>query len=459
MATSNSTGAVDSNLQHGWVIQPNGRGTFDILQSCLVTMFLCSWSALFLNVPAEYKGSLAFVIHKARFMLFSIAFPEMLTGLAAEQWRSACQSVEDFSRLEKLWESALRFDHPSEYITDVRHNLSRLKSSPWTIRHAFFADMGGFLLDSPDFRPFPIDAQQLFYMVENHYLDYPDVKESTIWDKNKADGFARTITLAQIVWFLIQSLGRCFQGLGLSIIELSTLAFIFCTLFTFFFWRHKPLDVVTPIVLPCSTPIEDVLSKAGNESLGRYSETPLDFVKPPVSRKSLVAPFWVGISVVFDWRKRRNSLPIKSFENSRTTPPRGAKVADVLFGLFFSFGYFGIHLAVWNFVFPSKTERLLWRISSLMLLGLLVLYLLAILFGTMMAGWMAKKFFNNDKESTIMGVASLLPRWVGILTHSPVIIAYTLARTYIIVEGFVSLRALSLTAFASVDWSKFVENT
>jgi hypothetical protein len=447
---------AESNLAHGWVYEPNGRGTFDILQSCLVTTFLCSWSALFLNVPAERKRSLAFVVHKARWMLFAVAFPEVLTGMAAEQWRSACQSVEDFSRLEKHWESASQLYQPSEYISQVNDNLCRLKSSPWTMRHAFFADMGGLLLDCPDFRPFPIDAQQLLYLVEHHHLEYPDVKEATVWDKNKADGFARALTLVQIFWFLAQSLGRGIQHLGLSTIELSTLAFIFCTLNTFFFWRHKPLDVVTPIVLPCSTRIYDIINMAGKGSIEQYSQTPLDFVKPPISSSSLVVPFWLGLKVVLDWRKRSDSLPIESFDNSRTTPPRGVTLGDIIFALVFTFAYFGIHLAGWNFVLPSNTERILWRVSSLTLLGLLVFYLLAVVFGTLRGGWLARTFFDNDKETTILGVGSLLSRRAAILIHSPVIVAYALARVYVIVEGFVSLRTLEKTAFASVDWSKFV---
>ncbi len=448
-----TTGA---NIAHGWVTKPSGRGTFDILQSCLVTLFLCSWSALFLNVPAECQRAIAFVIHKTRWMVFTVAFPEMLTGMAAEQWRSACQSVEDFSRLEKHLESASQFYQSSEDLVHARDSLSRLKNSPWTMRHAFFADMGGIFIDCPGFRPFPIDAQQLFYMVEKYHLEYPDIKERTIWDKNKADGFARALTLTQIVWFLVQSLGRSIQYLDLSTLELSTLAFIFCTLNTFFFWRHKPLDVITPIVLPCSSRIEDIIIEAGKGPLSEYSQTPLDFVKPPVSRTSLIAPFWFGIKTVFDWRKRSDSLPIKSFDNSRTTPPRGIKVANIIFAIVFTFSYFGIHLAGWNFVFPSKTEQSLWRISSLTLLSLLVFYLLAIIFGTFMAGWLAKTVFDNDKETTIIGVGSLLSRRAAILIHSPVIVAYTLARIYIIVEGFVSLRTLSFTAFADVDWSKLV---
>jgi len=54
------------------------------------------------------------------------------------------------------------------------------------------------MLESSDFSTFPINGQQLYYLVEQKYLPFPDVMEKTIWDKNKADGFARAVTIVRI---------------------------------------------------------------------------------------------------------------------------------------------------------------------------------------------------------------------------------------------------------------------
>ena len=59
------------------------------------------------------------------------------------------------------------------------------------MKHAFFADMGGFLLQTTDEVPFPIDAKQLYYLLANDYLEYPSIDLVEIDDKNKTDGFAR----------------------------------------------------------------------------------------------------------------------------------------------------------------------------------------------------------------------------------------------------------------------------
>lgn len=57
--------------------------------------------------------------------------------------------------------------------------------------HAFFADMGGFLLQTDDSSMFPLDAEQLYYLVSKNYIEYPNIDKEDIEDKNKSDGLAR----------------------------------------------------------------------------------------------------------------------------------------------------------------------------------------------------------------------------------------------------------------------------
>ena len=455
MSYNSTTTTAVPHLSRGWIPQPNGRGTLDILQSCLATIILCTWSVLFLNVPAEHEGPWEIFKTKARWMLFTIFFPEVLTAVAAEQWRSACQAVEDFSRLEKEWKAALGSVSSSKETSPAYNNLSRLRRAPWTMRHAFFADMGGFHLKCPGFPAFPVDSHQLVYLVEHNHIEYPEIEAKAIWDRNKADTFARMLTLVQIIWFLIQAIGRWVKHLALSTFELSCLAFIFCSINTFFFFRHKPRDVETPSLIACNSTITKILAGEGDRPKP-YTQTPLDFVKPPVSRTSLIAPFWFAVRVCFDWGKHADELPVKVFGNSTTTPPRGIRVADIAYGNIFTIAYFGIHLAGWNFTFPTRAEQILWRVSSLTLFSLLIIYLFAVAFGTAMASRLARMLFNNHDATTILGVAILLPRWIAVMIHSPFLVTYGLARGYIIIEGFSALRALPISAFASVNWSNFV---
>ena len=47
---TNGTVAFAGPLQ-GWTSSPNGRGTIDIIEACFITIGLCAWTMLCLNVP------------------------------------------------------------------------------------------------------------------------------------------------------------------------------------------------------------------------------------------------------------------------------------------------------------------------------------------------------------------------------------------------------------------------
>ncbi|OCL07626.1 hypothetical protein AOQ84DRAFT_408530 [Glonium stellatum] len=402
--------ATTAGLAKGWVSQPNQRGTLDILSGCIITILLCSWSVLCLHIPEPEAGHWSFLRYKLRWQFFTIIFPEVIVSMAAEQWESANQNVTKFTQL----------GYPQ-----------------WTMRHAFFADMGGFMLSSPDFPDFPIDGCQLAYLVEQKYIRLPEVDVRTIWDRNKADGFARLITSVQIAWFCIKCIARWIQRLTLSTLELTTFAFIIATLNTLFFWNHKPLDVTTPIVLQTETRITDILIKAGDVAREPYLRTPLDFLtSPPTSWKSY-------------------NRPIRRFGNTKTRPPAGLTYRESIYGILFEFVYFGIHLIGWRSVFPTMLERYLWRISSLVLLGLLCLYLFCIPLGVATARPFSKAILGKEL-STPLEVAENLPKWAQRVIHIPIVGFYVLARLYILLEGLVSLRALPLDAYTDISWSNFL---
>ena len=373
-------------------------------------------------------GRWIYLKNKLQWMLFALVFPEVITGISAEQWASAFQCLQD---------------------------LATLGYTKWTMRHAFYANMGGFLLESPDFPAFPIDGQQIGYLVDRKYLPFPDVAEKTIWDKNKADGFARAVTITQIGWFCIQCIGRAIQHLQISTLELTTLTYILCTLCTFFFWNHKPLDAETRIILRTETPIAEILVNAGDVASKPYTRTPLDFVKRPRSRTSLLSLFWLGLATLLNFDMESKNRPIKAFGESKTTPPRGLRFTDMCFGLIFTFAYVGLHFVAWTFTFPTSTERILWRTISLTLLGLLIFYFICNTIGVMYPRTVAQFFFGKDARS-IFEVSAVAPAWSRYLATAPVLICYAVGRGYILLEGFVGLRALPGGVYKSVDWSNFI---
>jgi hypothetical protein len=59
--------------------------------------------------------------------------------------------------------------------------------------------MGGFILQPPDYPPFPMNAYQIHYLVANGFMEFPAINTETIWDKSKSDAFARIVTTIQVL--------------------------------------------------------------------------------------------------------------------------------------------------------------------------------------------------------------------------------------------------------------------
>jgi hypothetical protein len=96
----------------------------------------------------------------------------------------------DFGKTLCQSKSSLNFNRCD--FTHVSLKKFRLAGfTQWTITHAFYADMGGILLQVPGYPEFPIDAEQLYYLVDNKYINFPEIHEEDIEDRNKPDGLAR----------------------------------------------------------------------------------------------------------------------------------------------------------------------------------------------------------------------------------------------------------------------------
>jgi hypothetical protein len=68
----------------GWHPEPRTRGTFSILSSCLITMSLCIWTSLHLNLPEHKKEHLQ-KYRKLGWMILGLIAPEMVVWNAWEQ--------------------------------------------------------------------------------------------------------------------------------------------------------------------------------------------------------------------------------------------------------------------------------------------------------------------------------------------------------------------------------------
>ena len=455
----------------GWTASPNYRGTIDILSNSCITLVLCSWTVLCLNVVPSTWGRWKQNWRKLLMAILTFAGPEFTFQTAIGQWCSACRSVTQFRR--------------SGY-------------AGWSMRHAFLADMGGFVLQprisklgtaTEDWTPFPLDAEQLHYLVANNYIPYstigpPGLKVEDIKDRNKSDGLARLITILQILWFLVGAVGRAFQHLDITVLELETIAFIVVTLGTAFFWRHKCVDFGRPVVIrPEKATLQEILIDAGEQAQQCYRKTPLDFVGMKHWSWDIYFNYWIGVprkilGINFHPRAR----PIKKIPDDYF-PIMNKTSMVILF--FFQTGYASVHIGGWNFPFPTEIERKLWHVATLGIISAMMTYWVVHFYAYAIPEILRERQGEppveniyadyNTKQKPKSGFLPRVHYALGRLKnnsypHDPsldipfralipilmCVVVYTSCRAFIIIEGFINLRALPPRTYICVEWSDFL---
>jgi hypothetical protein len=72
-----------------WFSAPNFRGTWDLIVSCVLTLVICVWSALHLNVPVETSRLRERNTRRLRWVLLGIFAPEVVVSTAFAQFLTA----------------------------------------------------------------------------------------------------------------------------------------------------------------------------------------------------------------------------------------------------------------------------------------------------------------------------------------------------------------------------------
>ena len=73
----------------GYVPDPDGRGTLSIFFSCLLTLSLCVWSSVHLNLPKHDESDFEYSWRYFKWSLLGIFGPELVIWAAWRQFISA----------------------------------------------------------------------------------------------------------------------------------------------------------------------------------------------------------------------------------------------------------------------------------------------------------------------------------------------------------------------------------
>ncbi|KAF2864620.1 hypothetical protein BDV95DRAFT_509104, partial [Massariosphaeria phaeospora] len=195
---------ASTNATVAWVPEPHVRGTMGLLWSCFTTIFICTWSAIHPNLPAAGEIAARVLSRRIGYVLLSLVALEIVTFVAIMA------------------------------LLDAR----AMKAE--SLKRCFLLKMGGFIVEQ-DISARNMKVLQrilpseLWRLLQTGALPWSNVNidDQDIDDRSKADWIVKLLALAQILWFSAQLIGRSVQNLSVTMLELFTVAIVYCASITY----------------------------------------------------------------------------------------------------------------------------------------------------------------------------------------------------------------------------------
>ncbi|TDL14700.1 hypothetical protein BD410DRAFT_757029 [Rickenella mellea] len=405
----------------------NCRTTYDIVWSCLTTMFACTWVAIHPNIPAPYESSFEIGLRRLGIVIMALIAPELVIMWATRQWIVSRRLA-------------------------TKHHVEG-----WTQTHGFFALMGGFMLFDGDKALYTLTPEKLDELVKDGKIMFPQITKEDIEDKSKGDIVSKGFVILQTTWFVLQCIARGVERLPITELELVTLAFAVLNLATYTLWWNKPLNV------QCAFPVQ--LSDERRYRGKKEEQVPSMFKRAILAVQEIMQ---AGVpNVIFEWLW----LPISPFVDiimGGTIVPEATKVPSFYAGegdmhrdsedaiqvlaltvtpIATIFG--ALHCIAWAFQFPSHEKEIVWRTCSLLITCLPFSMVFITALAALLHG------FWEEHYGIAAGVVGLFSYLLfGILFIMPII--YIVARVILLVEAFILLKYIPPGAFQTNLWTTFI---
>ncbi|KAK0432795.1 hypothetical protein EV421DRAFT_2089179 [Armillaria borealis] len=423
--------------------ESSNRTTWNIIWSCLATIFACTWLAVHPNVPSRYmreKGRLSLSLHRVKHMLLAIICPEVVIMWAFRQ---------------RLVASALSKRLMGGFIGKNEH--------PITAADFFYNDTSdptrGVILG--EIRP-GLDISPI-----------SSVTKDELMDKSQGDALSKSISLLQTTWFVVQYFSRIILSLPTTPLETATLAFALLNFCNYILWWHKPLDVQYPL----NAPIID-------ESESPFTDSIIPSLRfPRFEAESLVQ---LPTSTVLEPENAVTSVAESEFNPSGYTDTasgnRPSSPLPSLCGRVWRWyrGILGRILQIVGSEITNKTLPMLWA-GQLTLSQTRYSACFGACFGALFGGihcigWSSSGFFDSSLEHLLWKISSVLVaivpvilafevltfhklRWIILfmrLSNPIFIFVYICARVYLLVDMFLSLRSLPPAMLEEIDWTRYI---
>lgn len=269
-----------SRKEPAFVAEPQGRGTVGLIVSSILTLVLCVWTAMHVDV-LDRPLPLRRLLNKIVWVLVGLLAPEIIIATAYGEWVRA-RKLLHLLQLPTSAELTRPVVAATNTITaptgiNIPKNASQTSeksqtSSVWgrltgVLRGLFnkivlgeeevtglgmegslFAIMGGFMLcplyPSKE-HGVPLLGQHVQYLLEKKLLLPTDfsILKAEVADKGKANMVGKLLVCCQALWITVACLCRKISGLPVPLLEVHVVVHVLCTVIVYCFWWRKPQDV------------------------------------------------------------------------------------------------------------------------------------------------------------------------------------------------------------------------
>ncbi|KAF8247016.1 hypothetical protein K440DRAFT_552218 [Wilcoxina mikolae CBS 423.85] len=388
---------------------PNFRGSINIFLSSIITLTLCVYTSIHLNITPEkrYYGIKTVWIYKFYWVLIALVAPEFVLYSAYMQWRNA----------QELCKQLRQLDPPN---TSTQSDTGDAATTlPRSKQPSFAMDISN-MSDDIDYEYLALTPKG-FMEFARAKLITPDILDGKdIADRSKADSLGKLLVCIQALWMVVNCIARKANGLPTTLVELNVVVHVVVAVVVYLLWWYKPLAVAHPTILRKQDmtevdPLADrQLGDSGSDSLVKQACTTTD---PPnyTVKGSIHTGGVLGMRF-----------------NSKISNDIGLQLVSTLLSCI----YAGCHATAWSSHFPSYIERWIWRGSCIWIAAGIPFIDLCLRFLQSLIGRRVAKLGR-----TLL----TLPILLGIAL-------YVVARLFIVVEAFISMRNLPIGSFKTVQW-------
>jgi hypothetical protein len=226
------------------------------------------------------------------------------------------------------------------------------------------------------------------------------ITEFQILDKSKVDALGKFLTVLQTIWFIVQYLGRWAAHQPRTQLEVMILAYATLNILIYILWWEKPLDIQEPI---------DVSGRAFGDA-----------------RKKGMYGAWSIVGDAF--------RSLDHFDTSTNWVLASLYLFGILFG--------GVHCLAWQFPFPTRQEKMLWRVCAIYCTTCPATVILIMIISDVLASRPGR-------------IRDILERLFLFLIFFSIIL-YVACRVILLVLTFTCLRAPQPGVYEAISWVSFI---